>query len=208
MIGMRICRRSILAVLPTIMCGVLLATSAHAQSIRCGRRIISVGDTAYELQQRCGRPAYRAVRQDFRAQTVIGPDGNAIQQVVDEPVQVLTYSGERGDLLRIIEVRRGIVTAIRIGPRVQSVNDPGCARSIVRSNATEGEVRMACGRPVDVSRWSEERAIKVGRQIVRRRVQIERWVYDPGPGQLLRILEFQNGRLVDTKTGRRSPSRN
>ena len=186
---------------------IVMAAPAQAQSIRCKNRIVSVGDTAYELRRRCGPAAHRSVVQDFRAVTVIDKQGNAVQQVVDEDVDVLTYPGERGDLTRIITVRRGAVASIRTVDRVVSDVARGCAYAVLPRRATYGQVHMSCGEPFDRSRWTEERAIKIGGQIVRRRLQLERWVYDPGPGRLLRILEFENGRLVNQRTGRRSPSR-
>ncbi|MEM7676385.1 MAG: DUF2845 domain-containing protein [Myxococcota bacterium] len=182
------------------------ALDASAQSIRCDRRVVSVGDTAYELEARCGPPAHRSVVVDFRAVTVRDKRGNAVQQIVDEDVDVLTYAGVKGDLPRLVTVRRGIITSIRTGARVQSTADRGCAQAVLRNGATLGEVQLACGRPIDRSRWSEERAVRIKGQTLRRRFQHVRWVYDPGPGRLLRILNFENGRLIDVRTGGRSPS--
>ena len=187
---------------------VILAPSlGSAQAIRCNKRVVSVGDTAYELTARCGAPDHRTVVRDFRAVTVTGPDGNAVRQAVEEDVEVLTYSGRKGDLPRIVTVRRGVIRSIRTSDRVLSTGANGCTPEIFPKKVTSGEVRLACGRPVDQSRWTEDRAIRVRGQIFRRAIQVEQWVYDPGPGRLLRILRFENGELVASSTGRRSPSK-
>ena len=186
---------------------IVAPTAGHAQSIRCDKRVVSVGDTAYELTARCGPPDYRTVVRDFRAITVRDAEGNAVRQAVEEDVDVLTYAGRKGDLPRIISIRRGIIRSIRTGDRVQSTGETGCTPEIFRQKITTGEVRLACGQPVDQSQWTEDRAIRIRGQTFRRKIQIQRWVFDPGPGRLLRILRFENGQLVDSSTGRRSPSK-
>ncbi len=186
----------------------LVARPGLGQSIRCGDRIVSVGDTAYELRQRCGPADETTVVRDFRVITVRNGEGLAARRGIDEDVEVLIYAGVSGDLLRIVEVRRGIVRSIRTGDRVTSRDRQGCgAATVLPRRATTGEVRLACGTPADVSRWIEDRAIQVDGQSFERQIEIERWVFDPGPGNLLRILQFENGRLVRTTTGRRSAAR-
>lgn len=165
-----------------------------------------MGDTGYELTARCGSPVHRTVLPSFRTETVLDPFGNGIQRIVEETVEVLTFAGEGGDLPRLVTVRRGLVASIRTLDRVQAEAE-GCAQATLGSNPTLGEVHLACGRPVDRSRWTEERGIRVGGIVLRGRIPFEKWVYDPGPGRLLRILKFENGRLVSVKTGGRSPLR-
>lgn len=201
-------RIGLLVVVLAFFATMLVARPGLGQSIRCGDRIVSVGETAYELKQRCGPPDQTTVVRDFRVITVRSGDGVAVRRGVDEDVQILIYAGVSGDLLRIVEVRRGIVRSIRTGDRVTSRAQRGCgAATVLPRRATTGEIRLACGEPVDVSRWFEERAVQIGGQTFERQIEIERWVFDPGPGNLLRILQFENGRLVRTTTGRRSAAR-
>ena len=183
------------------------AEPSFGQSIRCGRRLVSVGDTAYELYARCGAPAHRARLTDFRTVTVFDEFGQAIRQGIEEDIDVLTYAGDRGDLIRTITVRRGVIDAIRTGERVRMAIGKNCPIAAFRNRATYGEIRLACGAPVDRSSWVEDVAIQQFGQVFRRRVHFERWVYDPGPGSLLRIVEFRDGRLVRVTTGSRSPSK-
>ena len=184
----------------------LAAPSARAQSIRCDRRIVSVGEPAYVLERRCGPPDHRAVIPEFRAVTVRDARGNAIRQAVDEDIEILTYAGRGGDLMRIVTVRRGVVAAIRTADRVVSTDRAGCAIAVLPRRATVGQIKMACGVPVDRRQWTEDRAVRIDGQTFRRRFQVEQWVYDPGRGRLLRFFRFENGRLVKVETGRRSPS--
>jgi hypothetical protein len=197
---------------------------AEAQQMRCQGRLVGVGDTAHQLRAVCGAPDHVASRVETRAEGVVSPPvaavapgaagqpvvvapGALVQDVVyvEEPVEVWTYVGEPGALARLVTVRRGLVAAIQT-TRVAPDADPGCERGAPRSGATVGEVRLRCGAPADVSRWTEERVRRrADGYELRLRVERSRWVYDLGPGRFLRILTFEDGKLLKVETGPRSP---
>lgn len=203
--------------------------AASAQQMRCQNRLVGVGDTALQLKALCGAPDHVAVRTVAKAEGVFSPPvvaapqatgplatnqavvvaPNAVTQDVvytQEQVETWTYAGASGDLTRLVTVKRGKVAAIQTVRKVVADSDPGCSRGAPRNGATSGEVQVRCGAPADVSTWTEERVRRrADGYELRLRVEMARWVYDLGPGRLLRILTFENGRVVKVETGPRSP---
>lgn len=208
-------------------------TSARAD-LRCGNRIVSVGDTVLELQRNCGRPDHVSTTTELRAEGValpawrrprthprrvadnrrvggpnrrLGPNAQ-VQDVryIRETVEIWTYAGRAGQLGRVVTVRRGKVARVQTLGKLDVVDNPRCGQNLASAGARIGTVRLSCGTPDDVSRWEEERVIRRRDGLeLRNLVTHERWTYDPGRGRLLRILHFENGRLVRIQTGGRSP---
>lgn len=77
----------------------------QAETLRCGSKLVSVGDRAFEVQQKCGEPAFRDLvgyslgeydRREFKIEEwVYGPENGMLR--------ILTFEGSR---LSRIESRR------------------------------------------------------------------------------------------------------
>ncbi len=190
----------------------LLGWPARAQdsgqgAMRCAGRILKVGDPALELRRLCKDPEHIAIYPQLSATGLVETNGRRHMRYEQHDVEVWTYRGSEGDLVRLVRVERGKITAIHPIGRNELGPSPGCQHAILRDRATTGEVHLACGAPHDQSRWFEDQVTSDLNGVeLRRLVTKERWVYDPGPGALLRILEFENGRLVRIETGNRSRS--
>jgi hypothetical protein len=97
------------------------------------------------------------------------------------------------------------VYGFRCGTRLVSIGD----RAI--------DVRRNCGAPDDIQAWEEERVMRdfgtyrddgsryPTREpiFVKVHVKVEEWIYNLGPHMFIRILRFENGRLVEINTGDR-----
>jgi len=82
------------------------ASAAQGETLRCGSQLVSVGDRAFEVEQKCGEPAFR----DLVGYT-LGPYQRrelTIEEWVYGPshgmLTILTFEGNR---LTRIERRRG-----------------------------------------------------------------------------------------------------
>ena len=83
-----------------------------------------------------------------------------------------------------------------------------CENRIVSSGDTSSEVLSKCGAPTVQQTRQEEieifEPVFVGPEkvLVARRIPItvEEWTYNFGPHNLLYVLTFQNGRVVDIRT--------
>lgn len=69
----------------------------QAETLRCGSKLVSVGDRAFEVQQKCGEPAFRDLvgyslgeydRREFKIEEwVYGPENGMLR--------ILTFEGSR-----------------------------------------------------------------------------------------------------------------
>ncbi|MCY1277396.1 hypothetical protein D9M68_466030 [compost metagenome] len=91
--------------LPSALLALALATPAGAETMRCGSKLISLGDRTFEVLQKCGEPVHRDQvgytlgsydRREFTVEEwVYGPNNGMLS--------ILTFEGNR--LVRI-ETRR------------------------------------------------------------------------------------------------------
>ncbi len=92
-----------------------------------------------------------------------------------------------------------------------------CGNRLIHKNDTTRQVLQRCGEPDWVEQWEEERVIRdfgygydagdpfLYRSpfLVKTRVVIEVWTYNPGSTGFIRYLRFENGRLKNITTGDR-----
>lgn len=179
-----------------------MVVSAEAYAMRCHSRLISVGDTTLTLEKKCGPADFIHTRQVNATAGAVGNYTAGASTRVFETVETRIYTGDPGRLARFIDIRRGVITAIR-PVKLLTVDDPVGCQKILESNDEIGKVRMTCGAPLDTAQWSEERAfIRNGLQ-VSEMVTYDRWFYDLGDGRFERILTFENGALIQVEAGRR-----
>ncbi|MDH4567244.1 DUF2845 domain-containing protein [Pseudomonas sp. BN414] len=91
--------------LPLALLTLVLAAPAWAETMRCGSKLISLGDRTFEVLQKCGEPVHRDLvgytlgsydRREFNVEEwVYGPNNGMLS--------ILTFEGNR--LVRI-ETRR------------------------------------------------------------------------------------------------------
>ena len=71
-----------------------------------------------------------------------------------------------------------------------------CGNSLVRTGDTTVEVKLKCGQPFDIENTGKTK-------VKNSYVEIERYTYIPEKGKFVKILEFQNGKLVEIINGPR-----
>lgn len=94
-----------------------------------------------------------------------------------------------------------------------------CGTQLVDEGDTKYEVLHKCGEPNHIESWEEERIqrdfgvrreydSRAGRYnwyrapfLVKEKVRIEEWTYNPGPTEFIRYLRFENGILTNVSTG-------
>jgi hypothetical protein len=81
-----------------------------------------------------------------------------------------------------------------------------CGQRLVNTGDVKEQVLLKCGEPMTQERWMEEEIQDddEGRRPRKGvKVPMERWVYNLGSTQFLRILLFRRGVLVQIQTGDR-----
>ncbi len=160
---------------------------------RCDGQIIEAGLTRLSLQRRCGEPVHVSFIPIY--QEVDRPGGEGLASVQEEVAELWVYA-PTGRLVRVVEIRRGLVAQITALERLSESDSKACQRGVYPLNSTAGVIRASCGQPDQLDQWRKMREQVTGSgQKVHRLVTFERWVYDLGPGKLLRALTFENGEL-------------
>lgn len=90
-----------------------------------------------------------------------------------------------------------------------------CGNRIVTEGDDIGRVLHICGEPITVRQWTDVRVRPIyyrerlgpfferrhrSRYAVPVEVLIEEWTYNLGARRFMRVLRFENGRLVDIRT--------
>jgi len=94
-----------------------------------------------------------------------------------------------------------------------------CGTELVDEGDSKYEVLHKCGEPSHTESWEEERIqrdfglrreydSRTGQHywsraplLVKEKVKIEEWTYNPGPTEFIRYLRFENGILTNISTG-------
>jgi hypothetical protein len=79
-----------------------------------------------------------------------------------------------------------------------------CSPDDIKRDITQYEILQRCGEPLFRDSRNEERLTAVDKYTNRLVImRIDEWTYNFGPDQFLRILKYENGKLVKIETGDR-----
>lgn len=160
----------------------LLAVGVNVSSA-CDAPAVSIGQTKGEVKAICGPPT--AIEKRKGGAT----GGRRSHEKRAGTVEEWHYNLGPQQLVRILEFENGKLVRIDTGGygwAAEEAADFGCERAIVPAGASRAEVKARCGWPTSVQK-------KDG--------PYETWHYNLGPSRFVRIFHFQQGRLVEVKTG-------
>ncbi|MDE2149574.1 MAG: DUF2845 domain-containing protein [Gammaproteobacteria bacterium] len=198
-------RRSGLALVATLS---LAAGAVRAQdTMRCGNRLIEVGDLAAKVLALCGQPSYR----DTWTFAVPRP----LRYVSDTEEWYYNFGSSR--LLMILRFVDDRLDSLRSdGYGFPAPPDGRCAPNDIFVGESKYRLLLTCGEPVSrraasllgpttpngvISRRADGVYAYAGGY--NREVYREHWVYNFGPNYLLREVTLDNGRVVDVENGER-----
>jgi len=176
---------------------------AHAFSFICEGRIIEIGDSKAEVGLKCGTPTWS---ESWGEQLIEKTDP------IREHRAIITheewgYNLGPNRLIHFLEFRGNRLVNIRTGGYgfvEGSTYSPDCSNKDLDLGLTKTEVLVKCGKPS----WEDtrqEEVIEKTSPISKRRVFLtyDEWTYNFGPNSLLRIITFENGKLIEDSTGER-----
>ncbi len=111
--------------------------------------------------------------------------------------------------------RTGIFVLVFCAVFPLSVYGFRCGSRLVSPGDRAVDVLEKCGSPDEIQDWVEERVLRDYGSYdderfphrspfwVKIQVKVEEWVYNLGPTRFMRILRFENGKLVEIMTGKR-----
>lgn len=89
----------------------------EADGLRCGSRLIAIGDSTFRVESRCGKPAAKEYS-SLDETAVIKGQGDELQESRKTvKVEKWTYDFGPGKLLKILTFKDGVLTGIETGGR-------------------------------------------------------------------------------------------
>jgi len=207
-----------LARLAAALVAFALAGTARAEdSLRCERGLVAVGDLSVDLLGKCGAPALRERRlEDRELVAVSAAAGLAAVERLTSELEEWTYDFGRNRFLQLVTLRNGRIERIErggYGHGLPPAGGPGrprvsaCDLSGLHAGDTRADALGRCGAPAATATWRGRRttvSTVPGTGAVpdpSSTVQVEEWVYNLGPQRFLRIVRFEDGRVVKVETG-------
>ncbi len=182
-------------------------------SVRCGSRLVSVGDARIDLLARCGQPALREQRVEERWEGIT--DGTVGQgRRVTVVIEDWTYDFGRRSFSHVVTLVNGRIERIEPGgygyadggPRPARIPRARCDVGMLHEGDRKLDVLARCGEPAIAEAWDEARgtfaAADPGWTTVQAvTVRVEVWTYDLGPSQFVRFVRMENGQVTSVTTG-------
>ncbi len=182
-------------------------------SLRCGSRLVSVGDARIDLLGRCGEPALRERRVD-EAWTGV-TDGKLTQGTrITAVIEEWTYDFGPHAFVHVVTLVNGRITAIERrsygyssdGPRPFRIPRSRCDPATIPVGDAKLDVLARCGEPAMVDAWDDTRGVSEVTDPALAAasgtgVRVEVWTYDLGPTQFVRFVRLENGRVASVTTG-------
>ena len=178
-------------------------TAAAADTLRCGNRLVTVGDTKAEVTIICGSPAWK----DDWTDEIINNVNTADELRVSVDRERWVYNFGPNSFLRFLLFENGKLVNIATGGYGYDQAHPSikpCDGDEIKPGLTQYEILQRCGDPSFKDSRQEERLANTSEHSKRLTItRIDEWTYNFGPNKFLRILKFENGKLVDIETGDR-----
>lgn len=179
------------------------ATAAASGTLRCGSRLASLGDTKAEVMIKCGSPAWK----DDWTDEIINNVNTADELRVSIERERWVYNFGPHAFLEFLLFENGRLINITSGGYGYDEKNPSlkpCDGDEIKPGLTQYEILQRCGDPSFKDTRQEERLTSTDEHSKRLTInRIDEWTYNFGPNKFLRILKFENGRLVDVETGGR-----
>lgn len=173
-----------------------------SESMRCGNRLVSLGDNKAEVLIKCGTPAWKDAWTDEIINGVNTP--TSVRITTDRERWVYNFGHNK--FLRFLSFENGRLAKITTGDYGfnNSSSAKNCDDIKMRIGISQYEILKQCGEPAFKDTRREEQLItqdqETSKMVIKR---IDEWTYNFGPNKFLRILKFENGNLVDVETGDR-----
>ena len=174
----------------------LLATSTSAHALRCGGRIVNDGARDFQVRERCGEP--------YWIDTWYGVDvidrGGVFERQREVQWSAWYFNfGPRALLQRLVFVDGVLRRTDALGYGVRAIGGD-CNVDRDFSGLSSGELVARCGEPAARRSLRESVVFRPGPQIESwRDPRREEWTYDFGDTRLLRVLQFEQGRVTSVE---------
>lgn len=188
----------------------LLFMSAEASALRCGSKLVDIGDRKIEVLEKCGNPLFV---ETWEEEAIIYRSGleRQIRGISSAHIEEWTYNFGANRFIYFLRFVNGRLNRIEEGALgsnrlIPSQPQPDCGRR-VEIGDRKIDVLRKCGEPVATEKREDSRVTTSPTQEENvfadrvSQVDIEEWTYNFGPTHFLLFIRLQNGRVTKIEYG-------
>lgn len=167
----------------------VFALPTGADSLRCGRHLVGIGERMFLVREACGEPDIRVVLHSVYT----GPYGFL---PYDEEWQ---YNFGPQKLMRFLRFRNSRLTSIKTGPHGFISPSGSCESFEISEGLSILELLNRCGEPKLIERRIAEHEYRLGPvgPFFPAGTPVEDWIYDFGRNRFYRLVTVIDGRVVN-----------
>ena len=195
----------------------VLAPRAEARDgFRCDGGLVGVGDLTVDLLARCGSPSLIDRWTEEREALAVNVEAKlAAAERTTIEVEQWTYDFGTSSFIQQVTFHNGVAVSVSQGsyghgtPRVEARRPrvSRCEPSAFHVGDLKVDALARCGEPAAIHTWQGPRTTPVvvtGGAVIAASsppARMEQWVYNLGPSWFMRVLLFENGRVVAVSSG-------
>lgn len=174
----------------------LLVISGSVHAMRCDGRVISSGDRDFQVQARCGAPAWSDRYSEMLVSGIDGPLERRVERVHERWV----YNFGPHKLVQHLHFVDGRLERVETGGYGVRAIGMDCGDVALSRGNSPADVYLRCGEPGSRNARYEDLMIRDGMGNARiRPVRREEWLYPDAGANTVRRLQFVDGRLENVE---------
>jgi len=188
----------------------LLLMTAEAFALRCGNKLVDIGDRKIEVLEKCGKPVFV---ENWQEEVIVyrGRLERQIRRISSTNIEEWTYNFGANRFIYFLRFVNGRLNRIEEGQvgsnrLIPSLPQPDCGQR-VEIGDRRIDVLRKCGNPVATEKREDLRVATSPTQeenVFTERVfqaDIEEWTYNFGPTHFLLFIKLQRGRVTSMEYG-------
>jgi hypothetical protein len=188
----------------------LLFMTTEALALRCGDKLVDIGDRKIEVLQKCGDPLFV---ENWREETIVYRSRleRQIRRILSSHIEEWTYNFGANRFIYFLRFVNGRLNRIEEGPLGSNRLIPPYPQADCGQRVEVGDRRIdvlrKCGEPATTEKREDVRVTSSSTQeenIFADRVfygEFEEWIYNFGPTHFLLFIRLQNGRVTRVEYG-------
>jgi len=197
-----------------MMCGaaviLLLFMTTEAFALRCGNKLVDIGDRKIEVLEKCGNPLFV---ENWQEEVIVyrGRLEKQIRRISNIDIEEWTYNFGANRFIYFLRFVNGRLNRIEEGQvgsdrLIPSLPQPDCGQR-VEIGDRRIDVLRKCGKPVTTEKREDLRVTTSPTQEQNvfadrvSQVDIEEWTYNFGPTHFLLFIRLQRGRVTSMEFG-------
>lgn len=102
----------------SLVFGMCMSVQVHAESMRCGKKVVKTGDSTSKVLATCGEPFQREFVGVEKSKIKEEIDQGSVTETKEVKVEKWTYNFGAGTLLRLLTFKDGMLVEIETGDRI------------------------------------------------------------------------------------------